>query len=231
MREYDENTSETLIVFKVSFCNFARPKKIVVQEKILQKSADMFLNIGVKSVTMDEIAQELGISKKTIYTYFPTKIKLIEATTIFVFNEISQGIAEIRAENKNPIAEHFLIKDFALRLLKNEKSSPQYQLQKFYPKIYSMIKTKQQKLLEDCLTQNLQKGVQEGLYRQEIPLSFTGRMFVLGIIGIKDPDLFPEDQFSVNELVSYHLEYHLQAIVTDKGLETLQNILKNQPFK
>ena len=186
----------------------------------------MFLNIGVKSVTMDEIAHELGISKKTIYAFFPTKIKLIEATTFFVFDEVSEGISEIRAENKNPIAEHFLIKDFALRLVKNEKSSPQYQLQKFYPKIYSLVKTKQQKLLEECLTQNLRKGIQEGLYRQEIPLAFTGRMFVLGIIGIKDHDLFPEDQFSVNELISNHLEYHLRAIVTDKGLETLENILK-----
>ena len=197
-----------------------------MKEKILEKAAEMFLNLGVKSVTMDEIATGLGISKKTIYTHFSTKIKLIEATTMFVFDDISKGIKDIQDKNTNPIEEHFVIKNFALENLKHEKSSPQYQLQKYYPGIFAQIKEKQQKLMEHLLRENLIRGIREGYYRKDIPLPFICRIYFVEMMGIKDRDLFPENEFSSNELVDDQLEYHLRAIVTEKGLNTLKDFIK-----
>lgn len=187
----------------------------------------MFLQIGVKSVTMDEIATELGMSKKTIYAHFSTKTKLIEATTFYVFEEISQGIDQIKSKHKNPIEEHFVIKNFALRHLKNEKSSPQYQLQKYYPALFAVVKNKQQTLLENILKENLERGIKEGYYRKEITIPFISRIYFVEVMGIKDRDLFPESQFRTSDLVEKHLEYHLRAIVTEKGLSTLEDIIKN----
>ena len=123
----------------------------------------MFLTLGVKSVTMDEIATSLGISKKTIYTHFPTKTELVDATANFVFQNISSGIEQIKEEGKDPIEELFAIMDFACVHLRNEKSSPQYQLQKYYPKIYFSIREKQQKVLEELTRHNLKNGIQKGL--------------------------------------------------------------------
>lgn len=180
---------------------------------------------------MDEIATELGISKKTIYAHFSTKTKLIEATTFYVFQEISKGINEIKSQYKNAIEEHFVIKNFALNNLKNEKSSPQYQLQKYYPKIYTAIKEKQKKLMEDCLRDNLERGIAEGYYRKEIPVAFVCRIYFVEMLGIKDRDLFPESEFSSVRLVDEQLEYHLRAIVTEKGLKTLTNYLKTNAEK
>ena len=187
----------------------------------------MFLNIGVKSVTMDEIAAELGMSKKTIYAHFSTKTKLIEATTFYVFEEISKGIEQIKSKHSNPIEEHYVIKNFALRNLKDEKSSPQYQLQKYYPKLFSVVKKKQQNLLENILRENLEKGIKEGFYRPEVDIQFICRIYFVEVMGIKDRDLFPESEFSTNDLVEKHLEYHLRAIVTEKGLSSLKDFIKN----
>lgn len=186
----------------------------------------MFLTLGVKSVTMDEIAAGLGISKKTIYTHFSTKSKLIEATAFFVFDQITMGIKEIREEKKDAIEELFAIKDFAAAHLKNEKSSPQYQLQKYYPKISSTIKEKQQSLLEDITLDNLEKGIATGVYRSDLPLPFISRIYFVGILAIKDLDFFPEKEFS-QDLTELHLEYHLRAIVTNKGKEKLETLLKS----
>lgn len=188
----------------------------------------MFLQIGVKSVTMDEIAAELGMSKKTIYAHFPTKTKLIEATTFYVFEEISTGIDQIKTKHNNPIEEHFVIKNFALRHLKNEKSSPQYQLQKYYPGLFAVVKDKQQTLLENLLKENLERGIKEGFYRKDIAIPFICRIYFVEIMGIKDRDLFPETEFRTGELVEQHLEYHLRAIVTDKGLSTLEDLIKTK---
>ena len=99
----------------------------------------MFLTHGFKSITMDEIASEMGISKKTIYQHFANKNSLVEAVSLYLFDSISGGIDCIYELDKNPIDELFLIKDFILKNLKDESASPIYQLQKYYPKILSLL--------------------------------------------------------------------------------------------
>ena len=103
-----------------------------MREKIIQKSAELFLNLGFKSVTMDDIASEMGISKKTIYVHFPNKTKLVEAVTFTLFEMICDGIDGICSTSNNPIEELYAIKLFVMKHLKNEKTSPQYQLKKYY---------------------------------------------------------------------------------------------------
>ena len=76
-----------------------------MREEILHKATELFLNLGFKSVTMDDLAQEMGISKKTIYSHFDNKTKLVEESTMDLFWFISNGIDEIMALKKNPIEE------------------------------------------------------------------------------------------------------------------------------
>src|SRR5210317_1140812 len=102
-----------------------------MKNKILEKATELFLIYGFKSVTMDDIANALGISKKTIYQHFKNKTKLVEATTLGLFNFISNGINCICAMDKNPIEEIYEVKSFAMTHLKDEKSSPIFQLQKY----------------------------------------------------------------------------------------------------
>ena len=200
-----------------------------MREKIIQQSADLFLNLGFKSVTMDDIANKIGISKKTIYQHFENKTKLIEATTLYIYEFISHGIDCICALNKNPIEEVYEIKRFVMNHLKDEKSSPQYQLKKYYPKIYESLKSKQYCVMQDCVTNNLNKGVEMGLYRETINVNFISRIYFNCTMSLKDKELFPLNDFSMNELMEYYLEYHLRGIVTNKGLQTLNKfIISNQ---
>ncbi|WP_047548364.1 TetR/AcrR family transcriptional regulator [Psychroserpens sp. Hel_I_66] len=196
-----------------------------MKDKIIHKSADMFLNLGFKSVTMDDIASEMGISKKTIYQHFTNKTKLVEATTLQVFEFISHGIDCICELEKNPIEEIYEIKQFVMLHLKNEKSSPQYQLQKYYPKICATIKKKQFEKMHGCVSQNLDRGVSQGLYRKNINVEFTARLYINGMMSLKDQDIFPLENFSMHVLMDNYLEYHLRGICTIKGLEKLTQLL------
>jgi AcrR family transcriptional regulator len=197
-----------------------------MREKILKKSNELFLNLGFKSVTMDEIASSLGVSKKTIYKYFKNKTELVAAVTGFMFDTVSCGINGICELELNPIDEIFSIKRFVLDNLKDEKSSPQYQLQKYYPKIYASLKQKQFHIMQDCVINNLKKGIENDLYRKTIDLEFISRIYFNGMIGIKDKDLFPLTDYSMNTLMDYYLEYHLRGICTEKGIQQLENQLK-----
>jgi len=196
-----------------------------VKEKILHKAEELFLTFGFKSVTMDDIANQMGISKKTIYAHFKNKTQLVKESTLNIFENISKGIDCICTLNKNPIEELFEIKSFIMKQLKGEKTSPQYQLSKYYPEIHNSLKKKQFELMQDCVTDNINKGITQELYRTNLNIEFVSRIYFIGVTGIKDEELFPTEIFPKQQLVENYLEYHLRGIVTKKGLSKLNQIL------
>ncbi len=198
-----------------------------MKETILQKATELFLNLGFKSVTMDDIANKMGISKKTIYTHFKTKTELVEATTFYLFELISEGIDCICALKQHPIDEIYDIEKFVMQHLKNEKSSPQYQLKKYYPQIFNTLKLKQFELMQNCVITNVKRGIEQGLFRSNINVNFISRIYFSGMMSIKDRDLFTEQQFVITELTEKFIEYHLRGICTEKGINYLQKINKS----
>lgn len=196
-----------------------------MKEDIIYTAAEMFLTLGFKSVTMDDIAGKMGISKKTIYANFPTKNKLVQATALHILRVIEEGIEEIKAKENNAIVELYEIKKFVMHHLKDERSSPQYQLSKYYPKVYKAVQENHLSMMECSVTDNLKKGIEGGLYRASIPIEFISKIYFMSIMGIKNSDFFPVEKFPVKELHENFLEYHIRAIVTPKGLQTLNEIL------
>ena len=196
-----------------------------MKEKILHKASDMFLSLGFKSVTMDDIAHEMGISKKTIYTHFINKTALVEAVTFTLFDTICDGIDCICEASNNPIEELYDIKMFVMNHLKNEKTSPQHQLKKYYPQIHDVLRIKQFDKMHESVQESLQKGIETGLFRSNIDVGFISRMYFNGMTGIKDETIFPRTEFSSEYLMESYLEYHLRAIVTNQGLEILNQFI------
>lgn len=196
-----------------------------MKQEIIENAADLFLTLGFKSVTMDDIAGNMGISKKTIYAHFPNKNKLVESATKYVVKGIEQGIEEIVKKDLNSIEEVFQIKKFVFTHLKDDKSSPQFQLQKFYPEVYKKVQKHHLDIIEECVRKNLQKGIDGGVFRPSIDVEFISKMNFLGMTGIKDNDIFPVEKYQPHDLSDKFLEYHLRAIVTPKGLQMLKEFL------
>jgi len=197
-----------------------------MKDKILEKAADLFLSFGFKSITMDDIAQELGISKKTIYAHFSTKLKLVQATTFFVLDKVNQTICTVCSGNYDPITEIFTIKSMVNDQLKNEKSSPAHQLQKYYPKVFKQLKEKQFESVNVCLAENLKRGIEEGYYRSDIDIDLITKFYFGGNMWLTNHELFPPETYSLSDLKHAFLEYHFRAIATEKGLNKLFNILE-----
>ncbi len=214
---------ETFFVFTVSSLVLV-PQ---MRNDILNKATDLFLNYGFKSVTMDDLAQEMGISKKTIYSHFENKTKLVEEATMNLFWEISNGIDHIIALKKNPIEELYEIKKFVMVRLKDEKASTLYQLQKYYPRLFETLKKKEIEVMQDCLVDNIRRGMDIGIYRENLNVQFVARIYFSGAISLSDHDLFPVSLFNKVELEDYFLEYHLRGIVTPKGRKILNEIINS----
>lgn len=214
---------ETLFVFKVS--DLFLP--LLMRENILHTATQLFLNLGFKSVTMDDLAQEMAISKKTIYTHFSNKGQLVEACTMQLFGTISNGIDAICTLDKNPIEELYDIKRFVMEHLNDEAASPEYQLQKYYPEVHRNLKEKQFHMMQTCIKDNVERGIQQRIYRANLNVEFVVRIYFTGVTSIKDSRLFPNHLFTMRSLMENYLEYHLRGIVTPEGRKILNNIINS----
>ncbi len=197
-----------------------------MKEAIINEAIPLFLQYGFKSVTVDDIALKMSVSKKTIYTHFPKKEQLVETSAMRHFNLVMDKILSIAKHSKDPIIELYLIKKEALNHLSNEKNSPVYQLQKYYKAIYQKLKAKEFEVLGSFFSESIKKGIKTGLFRPEVDINFVTRIFFNGIRGIQDIELFPIEEFKIDQLLINFSEYHLRAICTPDGIQKLNNYKK-----
>lgn len=195
-----------------------------MRNKIISKASEMFLKIGFKSITMDDIAGEMGISKKTIYKYFSNKEILIEEITTIIHLEIKQTIDNIISENYNAIKENFEIRKMFREMFKSSDSSPMYQLKKYYPEIYERIISRGIDGWNSTFRQNIEKGIQQGLYRKNINIENYIQFYHLLIFNIKEST---SSENEAQKLELEILEYHTRAMVTLAGIIELEKRLQN----
>lgn len=195
-----------------------------MKEKIITKAKDMFLKLGFKSITMDDIAGEMCISKKTIYKYFANKELLIEESVQIIHTEVNEIITEIVSKNFNTIEENFEIRRMFDDMFKSTDTSPIYQLKKHYPEVYQKVLKYQVEMCESCFRDNIQKGITQGLYRNEINVDAYVKFYYFLIFTINENTRSEREAFA---LEMEALEYHTRAMATEKGIAELEKHLNN----
>ena len=197
-----------------------------MKEAILKKSGEIFLKYGFKSVTMDDIANQLGISKKTIYKYYNNKEELVDEAITRLHEHMHDTINAICELGFNAIEENFEVKKMFKDLFKNSDDSPMYQLEKYYPKTFKKIISNEFSMFKDCIVKNIEKGISEDLYLKNLDLELISKFYFSLAMSVYDTHLYIYDKNTVNKLELKVLEYHTRAIATPKGLEILEKEMK-----
>ena len=195
-----------------------------MQDKIISKASDMFLKLGFKSITMDDIASEMCISKKTIYKYFCNKELLITESTAVIHEQVHALIENVVAQNHNAIHENFEIRKMFKEMFSSSESSPIYQLKKHYPEIYQSVITRE---IEDChsyFRKNIKKGMEQNLYRKDMNVDSYVKFYYILIFSINE-NTSAEKEAKILELEA--LEYHTRAMATPEGIKELEKQLLN----
>jgi TetR/AcrR family transcriptional regulator, biofilm operon repressor len=206
------------LVLKVSVVHLYQ----IMKQNILQTATHLFLSQGFKSITMDDIAGKMAISKKTLYKYFENKETLIEACADFIHHDISIKIEAIFNQDKNAIEENFIIREMFNQMFKSDGDSPVYQLKKHYPLIYSKVHQQESEQCKDIFRLNIQKGIKQGHYKSDINVKDTVLFYYLLIFGINETF---QSEKEVNQLELAALIYHTNAIATPLGLQELEKQL------
>jgi len=195
-----------------------------MKEKIIAKATDLFLKLGFKSVTMDDIAGEMCISKKTIYKYFCNKELLIAESTEIVHKAIHQSIDAIVAKKHNAIEENFEIRKMFKEMFQVGDTSPIYQLKKHYPEIYDTVMSREINECNAVFKQNILQGMQQGLYRKDIAIDNYVNFYYTLIFSINGNT---SSEKEAKELELQALEYHTRAMATTEGIIELEKQLQN----
>lgn len=201
------------------FC--APEKEMAEEDKILERCERLFLRYGIRSVTMDDVAHELGISKKTLYQYFSNKEDLVHRVTEYHFEQESRNAEKIRREAKNAIEEMFGIVRWMNEFSKDLHPGILYDLKKYHSESWQVFLDYRNNVIYACIRENVERGKKEGLYREELIADFIARMYIAKVEMFIDPEIFPPDKYPPQKTYSIFMDYHIRGIATARGIKYL----------
>lgn len=192
------------------------------QEKWLKRVEDLFLRYGIKSISMDDVARELGISKKTLYQFVDSKDDLVNKMLERHINEEKNQCDRLFHVAGNAVEEMFLVIDSNAQQLQQMKANIVYDLQKYHRDAWEMIRDFQRSFLYGIVRKNLERGITEGLYRPDFNVDIVAKMHIALSFQMFDEDMFPQNTYPKTTLFREFLLHYLYGIVSDKGLLLLK---------
>lgn len=193
----------------------------LISDRILETARELFYRNGIKSVTMDDIASEQGISKKTIYQYYKDKNSLVSALTKVQTNCQHHDICLIREEAENAIHELLESMKYMRQIFARINPSMFYDMKKYHPSAWNLFKEFKENELGGFIEENLRKGIKQGLYRNDLKIKILAKLRLNEIEMVLDPKAFPPHEFNIVEVQLIIMEHFIQGVVTLKGHKLL----------
>lgn len=198
------------------------------KKDILEQAHKLFMRFGIKSMTMDDVATQLRVSKKTLYEHFTDKNDMVEQVVAGVCKHHRTAIDAICAKGLNAIDENHEITNFIVGQIGGVHPSVQFDLQKYHPKAWGILEHSEENDRLRCVHSNLEKGIKEGLYRDELDVEVITRLYISRMDSTWDGRVFPTEQFNIKDVLWKHFEYHIRGIASKKGLEYLERKVKKE---
>ena len=194
-------------------------EELTIKDRILKGAEELFIRYSVRSVTMEEIARHLGISKKTLYQHFADKDDIVSLATEQHINKRCGEFDDIQKKSKDAIQEMVLLSSRMRENMKNANPSMLYDIQKYHPKAWKAWIEYRNKFIRSSMERNLNEGIEQGYYRANINphIIATIRMEMIQI-GF-DEQVFPRDEFNTSEVQMQLLDHFTHGILTEKGLK------------
>lgn len=192
------------------------------EQHIIEKSLELFQKYGIKSVTMDDLSSELGMSKKTLYQYFNDKADLVGKIIFYEFKRKSSQIEEILNGPGNAIEQLLSMNKFIHREHKSYKPGMLFDLKKYFPEAFQSFSKAKRDFMFNSFSKNITKGKKEGIYREDLDEKIIAKLHVFRNESIMENDIFTFDEVTSTKFVNEIFNYHLHGIVNEKGLKILK---------
>jgi AcrR family transcriptional regulator len=198
-----------------------------IRARILEKTNDLFNRNGIRRVTMDDIATQCGMSKKTIYQYFKDKNELVDS---FAADRIEENRSLCECEKnkaENAIHELFIAMDMVEEISRTLHPSLLQDLERYHPESFSKFRKHKNEFLYNSIKENLQWGVKDGLYREDIDINILTKFRLESMLLPFNLDIFPESRQQLSQIEQELMDHFVHGLASDKGRKLITKY-KNQ---
>ncbi len=192
-----------------------------ITENIAAHAEKMFLKFGIKSISMDDISRNLGISKKTLYQHVPNKKELVRVVLDRKFEEHAQQIKTVQLEAQDPVEEILLSARMVIEMLVQMSPSVVYDLQKYYHELWHILASRRHETIYEVLFENLKEGKKRGIYRDDIDIDLIASLYVQMSTFMFDQKAIDAPRARKIKLYYEFVKYHIRGIATQSGHDLL----------
>ncbi|HXB35795.1 MAG TPA: TetR/AcrR family transcriptional regulator [Puia sp.] len=193
------------------------------KERILMKAADLFCRYGIRTITMDEIASQLGISKKTIYQFFTDKDDMVSAVIEQEIQRNEMECGNFREAASDAVHQIFLALQSLEEMLKYTNPLMLYDLEKHHPASFQKLREYKYRFLYQVILENLEWGVSTDLYRPDIDKDIVAKARIEAAFLVFNPDVFPHSRYRISEVNFELAMLFLHGVATDKGKQLIES--------
>jgi AcrR family transcriptional regulator len=201
-------------------------KKNELGARIAEAAFTLFKQYGVRSITLDEIALQLGISKKTIYEHFTGKNELVTEIIGHRIRLIQDKFMELTARSRDAIEANMLMMQYLDGLFRNMNPIVLMDLKKYHPEGFRIYQEHMNGFLIETMRHNMSRGIAEGLYREDINIEVMAYYRRESCNLCFEPGAFPKDHFEMSRVQRELLEHFLFGIATEKGYKLIMQYRK-----
>jgi TetR/AcrR family transcriptional regulator, cholesterol catabolism regulator len=200
-------------------------------EKLFRDCGLLFSRYGVKSISMDDIARELGISKKTLYQFVENKADLLRKSLAQLHKDFNICADDIDNKNLNAIDELLEMSKHVREEFQKLNPSHIFDFQKYYPEVFKEHTQAEKDLAYRLVRKNLEKGIVQGLYRPDLDIDLLAGLYIQKMQTIYDPDFFSQLQASPEKIFEVMFENHIRGICNNEGISYFEQQKQHLNFE
>lgn len=195
--------------------------------EILERSSLVFKKYGIKSITMDDLARELGISKKTIYKYFRDKDDLVLSITNMKVSMDAALCKNCQQNSDNAIDDLINVSKLVVEHFSNVNPTFFYDLKKYHNDAWEIVEKHKWEFVLSMIRANIERGIQENIYRDDINIEIISKLYVNSTDAIMNGEIFPWPEFKFQEVFIELIHFQINGMANENGKAyLLQNINK-----
>jgi AcrR family transcriptional regulator len=196
--------------------------------EILERASAVYMKYGIKTVTMDDLARELGISKKTIYKYFDDKNDLVRSIIEMKVSMDAAICVNCMQNSENAIDDLFNLSKLVVEHFSNINPAVFYDLRKYHPDAWGVMEKHKWEFVQSMIQENVERGIKENIYRKSLHPEIMSRLYVSSTDAILNSNIFPWPEFKFQEVFIEMIHFQLYGMVNDEGRKYLKQKLQNE---
>ncbi len=187
------------------------------REEIIIQAFDQFRIYGFKSVTMDDLARQIGVSKKTLYELFEDKDELVLESVKYMLLDNQKKTEEAFANSKNAVEQIIKILQLMEAMVRGMNMVCYMDMQKYYPTALKYLTNHKRDFLYKCISNNLKQGIEEGLYRDDIDIEIISKFRMESALIVFQSNIFPQDKYDIVKVNTQIFANYMYGIASIKG--------------